>query len=171
MIVESIKNEYIRYKSQVELAIDQIQDADLHKIVREGGNSISILMNHLSGNLKSRFTNFLNEDGEKPWRNRDSEFEELQEDRTTILKRWNESWNITLAQLDKLTDSDLDKIIKIRNRNLTVSDALIRSISHLSYHVGQIVLVAKIHVGNGWQTLSIPKGESKEYNLNPTKEK
>jgi len=171
MVVESIKNEYIRYKSQVELAIDQIQDTDLHKAVREGGNTIAILMNHISGNLKSRFTNFLNEDGEKPWRNRDSEFEELLEDRITILKNWNESWNIMFAQLDKLTDSDLGKIIKIRNRELTVSDALIRSISHLSYHVGQIVLVAKIHVGNGWKTLSIPKEQSKEYDLNPTKEK
>jgi hypothetical protein len=73
--------------------------------------------------------------------------------------------------LDKLSDSELGKIIKIRNRSLTVSDALIRSLSHLSYHAGQIVLVTKIHVGDGWKTLSIPKGQSKEYNLNPTKEK
>lgn len=171
MIVESIKSEYLRYKSQVELAIDQIQDVDLHKVVREGGNTIAILMNHLSGNLKSRFTNFLNEDGEKPWRDRDQEFEDLFEDRNTLLRKWKESWDILIDQLDKLTDADLGKIIKIRNRQLTVSDALIRSLSHLSYHAGQIVLVAKIHVGNGWKTLSIPKGKSKEYNLNPAKEK
>jgi hypothetical protein len=171
MVIDSIKNEYSRYKSQVELAIDQIQDADLHSVVREGGNTIAILMNHLSGNLKSRFTNFLNEDGEKPWRDRDQEFEELQEDRSTLLKNWKESWNILFDQLDKLSDSDLGKIIKIRNHELTVSDALIRSLSHLSYHAGQIVLVAKIHVGKGWKTLSVPIGQSKEYNLNPTKEK
>ena len=171
MVIESIKNEYSRYKSQVELAIDQIQDTDLHKVVREGGNTIAILMNHLSGNIKSRFTNFLNEDGEKPWRDREHEFEEFHEDRSTILNKWKESWNILLDQLDKLSDSDLDKIIKIRNRDLTVSDALIRSLSHLSYHAGQIVLVAKIHVGDGWKSLSIPKDQSKEYNLNPTKEK
>ena len=171
MVIDSIKNEYSRYKSQVELAIDQIQDADLHSVVREGGNTIAILMNHLSGNLKSRFTNFLNEDGEKPWRDRDQEFEELQEDRSILLKNWKESWNILFDQLDKLTDSDLGRIIKIRNRDLTVSDALIRSLSHLSYHAGQIVLVAKIHVGKGWKTLSVPIGKSKEYNLNPAIEK
>jgi len=128
-------------------------------------------LNHLSGNLKSRFTNFLNEDGEKPWRDRDLEFEELHEDRITLLDKWKESWNILLGQLDKLTDSDLGRIIKIRNRDLTVSDALIRSLTHLSYHAGQIVLVSKIHVGDGWKTLSIPKGKSNEYNLNPAKEK
>jgi uncharacterized damage-inducible protein DinB len=170
MVVESIKNEYSRYKSQVELAIDQIQDTELHKVVREGGNTIAILMKHISGNLKSRFTNFLTEDGEKVWRDRGHEFEELQEDRTTLLKNWNESWSILFDQLDKLSDSDLGKIIKIRNRSLTVSDALIRSLSHLSYHAGQIVLIAKIHIGDGWKTLSIPNGQSKEYNLNHDKE-
>jgi hypothetical protein len=91
MIVESIKSEYQRYKSLAEMAIAQVKDDDFHKVLGEDGNSIAVIMNHLSGNLKSRFTNFLTEDGEKPWRNRDEEFEKKLEDGTILLKKWDES--------------------------------------------------------------------------------
>ena len=171
MVIESIKSEYNRYKSLTELAVAQVKDEDLQKIIPGTENSVAILMNHLSGNLKSRFTNFLTEDGEKPWRNRDGEFEESNKNRTNLLKDWNESFGILLDELNKLTDADLSRKVKIRETELTVSDALTRSLSHLSYHVGQIVLIARQHVGANWKSLSIPKGKSQTYNLNPTKEK
>ena len=171
MVIESIKTEYNRYKSLTELAVVQVKDDDLQKIISGTENSIAILINHLSGNLKSRFTNFLTEDGEKPWRNRDGEFEESNKNRDALLKDWNEAFGILLGELDKLTDADLPRKVKIRETELTVSDALTRSLSHLSYHVGQIVLIARQHVGANWKSLSIPKGKSQTYNLNPTKEK
>ena len=171
MVIESIKSEYNRYKSLTELSVAQVKDEDLHKIIAGTENSIAILMNHLSGNLKSRFTNFLTEDGEKLWRNRDEEFEESNKNRDALLKDWNEAFGILLGELNKLIDADLSRKVKIRETELTVSDALTRSLSHLSYHVGQIVFIARQHVGANWKSLSIPKGKSQTYNLNPTKEK
>lgn len=171
MIVESIKSEYQRYKSLAEMAIAQVKDDDLHKVLGEDVNSIAVIMNHISGNLKSRFTNFLAEDGEKPWRNRDEEFEEKMEDRTILLKKWDESWRILFNEISSLKDSDLGKVVRIRGTELTISEALQRSLAHVSYHVGQIVLLARIHAGRDWKSLSIPRGKSQEYNLNPTKER
>lgn len=171
MIIKSIKSEYQRYKSLAEAAIAQVKDDDLHKVVGEDNNSIAVIMNHISGNLKSRFTNFLTEDGEKTWRQRDEEFAEKREARTILLKQWDESWQILFAEITALQDSALSKMVKIRGQELTVSDALQRSLAHASYHVGQIVLLARIHVGRDWKSLSIPRGKSLEYNLNPTKER
>lgn len=171
MIIESIKSEYQRYKSLAEKSIAQIKDGDLHKVVGEDGNSIAVIMNHISGNLKSRFTNFLTEDGEKTWRNRDEEFEEKLEDRTILQKKWDESWSTLFHEIGSLQDSDLGKVIRIRGTEFTVSEALQRSLAHTSYHVGQIVLMARIHVGRDWKSLSIPRGKSQEYNSNPTKER
>lgn len=171
MIIKSITSEYERYKSLTEMAIAQVKDHDLHTIVGEGGNSIAVVMNHLSGNLTSRFTNFLTEDGEKVWRKRDEEFEERSEDRTTLLKRWNAAWGILFDQMNSLKDSDLGKVVKIRGQELTVSAALQRSLAHASYHAGQIVLMARAHVGKRWKSLSIPRGKSQEYGSNPTKER
>ncbi len=171
MIIEAIKSEYERYKSLAELAANQITKEEFHKPLGEDGNSIAIIMKHLSGNLKSRFTNFLTEDGEKSWRNRDSEFEEENESASELFSDWNEAFEVLFKQLNLLTDNDLGKTIMIRGNELTVASALERSLSHLSYHVGQIVLIAKWIAGKNWKTLSIPKGNSKEYNKNPTKEK
>ena len=171
MVIESIKSEYNRYRALAESAIKQVRDEDIQKLVGETENSIAILLNHLSGNLKSRFTNFLTEDGEKEWRNRDDEFEQQDITRETLLEKWNEAFNILFAELNKLTDDDLSRKVKIRGIELSVSDALTRSLSHLAYHVGQIVLMARLHVGSAWKSLSIPKGKSQEYNFNPSKEK
>ncbi len=171
MVIESIKSEYNRYRNLAEAAIKQVNDSDIHKLVGETENSIAILLNHLSGNLKSRFSNLLTEDGEKEWRNRDGEFEEHGEVRDILLKKWDEAFDILFTELDKLTDTDLSKEVKIRGIELTVSDALARSLSHLAYHVGQIVLMARLHVGGEWKSLSIPKGKSQAYNSNPTNEK
>lgn len=171
MFTQSIIGEYKRYKTLVEMAVEQVKNEDLNKVIGVDGNSISILMNHLSGNLKSRFTNFLTEDGEKPWRDRDSEFEENKISREQLLNSWNEAFGIVFDQINKLRDEDLAKLISIRGEKLLVMAALHRSLAHLSYHVGQIVLIARICVGAEWKSLSIPKGKSKEYNTNPTKEK
>lgn len=171
MLLEPIRSEYRRYKSLAESAIAQIKDDDLRKVIGEENNSIAVIMNHLSGNLKSRFTNFVPEDGEKSWRNRDQEFEETKEDRASLFLKWEESWKTLFAEINALQDSDLSKVVKIRAQELTAADALQRSLAHVSYHVGQIVLLARIHVGREWKSLSIPRGKSQEYNLNPTKEK
>ena len=171
MFAESIIGEYKRYKSLVELAVAQVKDNDLNKIISHDGNSIAILMNHLIGNLKSRFTNFLTEDGEKPWRDRDSEFEENKNSREQLLAGWNEAFEIVFDQINKLSGGDLARQIFIREQKLSVMDALHRSLAHLSYHTGQIVLIARMCVGDEWKSLSIPKGKSREYNVNPAKEK
>jgi uncharacterized damage-inducible protein DinB len=171
MVIESIASEYQRYKSLAQMAISQVKDDDLHEVVGEDANSIAVVMNHISGNLKSRFTNLLTEDGEKSWRNRDEEFEEKLESRTILLERWDESWKILFDEVNSLKDSDSGKTVRIRSKELTVSDALQRSLAHVSYHVGQIVLLARIHVGKDWKSLSIPRGKSREYNLTPTKER
>ncbi len=171
MIIEAIKSEYERYKSLAELAVNQVNHEGIHKIFGEDGNSIAVIIKHLSGNLKSRFTSFLNEDGEKAWRNRDSEFEDENESSSKLFSDWNEAFEIVYNQLNSLTDNDLNKIVVIRKNELTVIEALERSLTHLSYHVGQIVLIAKSIAGKQWKSLSIPKGSSIDYNLNPTKEK
>ena len=170
MLIESMASEFQRYKSLAEMAISQLKDDNLHELVGQDSNSITVILNHISGNLKSRFTNLFTEDGEKSWRNRDEEFEEKQESRAILLERWNESWSILFEAVNSLKDSDLGKMLRIRNKELTVSDALQRSLAHISYHVGQIVLRARIHVGKDWKSLSIPRGKSREYNLILAKE-
>ena len=171
MIIEAIKSEYLRYKSLAEGAFEQTSEEGLNKVFGEDNNSISIIVYHISGNLKSRFTDFLTTDGEKSWRQRDTEFEERELTRNELIKKWNEGWNVLLNTLNSLTEDDLDKTVIIRNKELSVSDALLRSLAHLSYHVGQIVFIAKIIAGKNWKSLSIPREGSKKYNQNPDKEK
>lgn len=171
MVVESIKSEYQRYKSLAEMAISQVKDDHLHQVFGEDNNSIAVVIKHIFGNLRSRFTNFLDEDGEKPWRMRDTEFEEGFESRPDLLRNWEGSWRILFDQLESLKDSDLGKAVRIRNQELSVCDALERSLAHIAYHVGQIVLMSRINVGKDWKSLSIPRGKSQEYILNPTKER
>jgi len=137
----------------------------------EDNNSISVIVFHISGNLKSRFTDFLTTDGEKEWRKRDTEFEERQLTKAELINVWDEGWNVLITVLDKLTDDDLRKKVKIRKIELSVSDALHRSLAHLSYHVGQIVFIARMIVGKEWVSLSIARGGSVDYNKNPDKEK
>lgn len=171
MILKSIQSEFESYKSLVEKVMAQVSDDDLHKPLAEDGNSIAVIMNHISGNLTSRFTNFLTEDGEKSWRNRETEFEAKREERSVLLKKWYEAWDILLEEIDALNDTDLGKTVKIRGKELTVSGALQRSLAHTSYHVGQIVLMARTFAGKNWEWLSIPPGKSREYNLNATNER
>ena len=171
MVLSSIQSEYLRYKKFGEGAIEQLPDNGINKVFGNDNNSIAIIVYHIAGNLKSHFTDFLTTDGEKPWRKRDSEFIERNPTRKELTEKWNEGWNILLNSLAELSESDLNNVVTIRNKELTVIEALHRSLAHTSYHVGQIVFIARTIVGKDWKSLSVPKGGSDIYNLNPDKEK
>ena len=167
-VVESIRGEYLRYKKLAEAAMQQAPDDQLSTVVSGDSNSIAAICWHISGNLKSRFTDFLTSDGEKPWRNRDEEFEARQVGRADLLAKWEDGWTALLTALSGLTNDDLEREVTIRGLRVPVLDALHRSLAHTSYHVGQIVFIAKAAADTRWTSLSIPKGQSASFNLNPT---
>jgi uncharacterized damage-inducible protein DinB len=166
-IIDSIRAEYLRYKALAEAAIDQLPDDQLSTGGPAGGNSIAVICWHISGNLQSRFTDFLTKDGEKPWRKREEEFQARTVSRSELLSKWNQGWAALLDTLSALSDEQLDLTVTIRGQPLLVHEALHRSLAHLSYHVGQIVYLAKSFRGKDWTYLSIPPGESNAYNLAP----
>lgn len=127
-------------------------------------NSIAIIVKHLSGNMLSRWTNFLGSDGEKNWRDRDSEFESKISSRESLMMTWEEGWNCLLKTLEELKPVDMQKTIYIRNTGHTVSEALNRQLAHYASHIGQIIILGKIMRKEEWVSLSIPKGASKEFN-------
>lgn len=169
--VQSIRAEYVRCKALAEGAIAQLTEAQLTVSGGEGRNSIATICWHVSGNLRSRFADFLTTDGEKPWRHRDEEFEERHVSRAELLVRWSEGWAVLFATLDALSDEQLGVTVTIRGQPLQVHEALHRSLAHTSYHVGQIVFVAKELRGAEWTSLSIPRGQSAAYNTSPTLER
>ncbi|WP_462248281.1 DUF1572 family protein [Ekhidna sp.] len=152
------------YKSLGEKSFASLEDDELHLVPGDGSNSIPIIVKHLWGNMRSRWTNFLTEDGEKEWRDREGEFETTIKSRDEMLEKWEEGWKVFLDAIKGLKDEDLDKIIYIRNEGHTVVDAIQRQLAHYCYHIGQIVFLAKMIKGNDWVSLSIPKGGSEEYN-------
>ncbi|HYG75255.1 MAG TPA: DinB family protein [Planctomycetota bacterium] len=170
-ITGSILGEFQRYKTLGEKSIAQLSDEELCQSGPSGTNSIATLVWHLSGNFASRFTDFLTSDGEKPWRNRDSEFEPRTVSREELLEKWEAGWGILLETLKALQDEDLQKLVTIRGQPLSVSEALHRSLAHCAYHVGQITMLARMMRGEKWNYLSIPPGGSAEYNKNPTRER
>jgi hypothetical protein len=170
-LIKDLVNEFARYRIIGEKAIQQVSDESLNSVLGVDNNSIAVIVRHISGNLVSRFTDFLNSDGEKPWRDRDSEFEDKHYDRREVDRMWAEGWGVLDAQLSGLTDEHLQQQVYIRGKAWTIHAALCRSLAHVSYHVGQIVLLARILNKGDWQWLSIPKGQSREYNMNPTKER
>ena len=154
---------YRYYKALGERAIAQVSDADLHTLVDPDANSIAIIVKHVAGNLRSRFTDFLTSDGEKPDRDRDAEFEMPdRSSRDEILAGWSAACDATLASIEALAPEDLDRTVYIRGEAFIVVEAMNRSIAHTAYHVGQIVLLAKHFAGAGWTSLTIPKGRSAE---------
>ena len=152
------------YQSLGNRTIQQLEEDDLHWTPGEDGNSIAILVRHVVGNIHSRFTNFLTEDGEKPWRNRDSEFEDDLLNKSEIIAKWNEGWEHLQNVLKDLTETDLEKTVYIRNEGHSVTEAIQRQLAHYAYHVGQIVVIGKMIRGNAWQSLSIPKNQSDIFN-------
>jgi hypothetical protein len=143
--------------------LSQISDADLHALVDPDANSIAVIVKHLAGNLRSRFTDFLTSDGEKPDRDRDAEFDMPERvSREVLVGWWEDAWAIAMASLESLTPDDLERTVTIRGEPFLVLEAVNRLASHAAYHVGQIVLLAKHFAGPEWKSLSIPKGQSKQ---------
>jgi uncharacterized protein DUF1572 len=170
-IVKSVEAEYRRYKATAEGAFEQVADDKLSKAGAGGGNSLAILCWHISGNLKSRFTDFLSSDGEKPWRQREEEFADRSVSPSEFMAKWEEGWSVLFATLDSIGDDQLSDEIHIRGQAMRVHEALHRSLSHTSYHVGQIVYIAHAFAGDEWRYLSIPPGGTAAYNAAPTMEK
>lgn len=170
-LLGSIESEFRRYKALADGAMSQLQEAELCQTRSPTDNSAATIAWHISGNLKSRFTDFLASDGEKPWRDRESEFRARDVSRAELDAKWEEGWQTLSATLGDLRDEDLGRLVSIRNVPLRVDEALHRSLAHTSYHVGQIVFLSKRVRGEEWHSLSIPPGGSDEYNRNPTLEK
>jgi hypothetical protein len=171
MFVQDFTDEYARYRAIGEKALAQVPDENLNRVVAPNGNSVAMLVRHLGGNLRSRFTNFLTEDGEKPWRNRDEEFTDGVYTRAEVNDAWNAGWAALEQALEDVGEDDLQSTVKIRGTPLTVHEALCRSLAHAAMHVGQIVLMARIVATDDWKWISIPKGQSQQYKQNPTLEK
>ena len=162
--LKSVKKEFAYYKHLGEKAIEQVPDEMLNWKYNEESNSIAVIIKHLAGNMNSRWTDFLSDDGEKPWRNRDAEFENNIDSREELIGIWEKGWSCLFNTLNKLKKNDLKKTVYIRNQGHTVMEAILRQLAHYSFHIGQIVFIAKLICGKEWQTLSIPKGESAQFN-------
>ena len=158
-LIGSIEREYRRYKAYAEATFDQLSDEQLARVPAAEGNSVAILAWHVAGNLESRFTDFLTTDGEKPWRARESEFDERRVTQQQLRERWNRGWDVLFAALEQLSDADLGRRVAIRGESLAVHQALHRSLAHTSSHVGQIILLGKTMRGGEWRTLTIPRSK------------
>jgi hypothetical protein len=162
--LESTIKQLEYYKLLGEKAIEQLPDDKLFWQYNEDSNSIAIIVQHLWGNMLSRWTNFLTTDGEKEWRDRDAEFEGSIQTKQELLDKWNAGWDCFLGTLKQLTAEDLQKIIYIRNQGHTVMEAINRQLAHYPYHIGQIVYIGKMATDGNWKSLSIPKGNSQTFN-------
>lgn len=164
MVVSSLIREFHKIKQLSERAIAQLDDTQLHERLDHEANSVAVLMAHMAGNMRSRWADFLTSDGEKPWRNRDSEFEPPSTSRESLMQRWDAGWQTLFSALDALTDADLDRMVTIRGESQTALTAMLRQVSHYAGHAYQIVLLAKHAKGDQWTVLSIPRGQSAAYN-------
>ena len=171
IFLESARKLFRYYKKLGENAIDQLSDVQVLAKPNEASNSIALIVHHLSGNMRSRWTEFLTSDGEKTWRNRDAEFEEAYPDKKAMMEAWEQGWKCLLDTLDQLRPADLPTVIYIRNEGQTVLEAIQRQLAHYPHHVGQIIFQAKILKGAAFLSLSIPKGNSEKYNEEKFKQK
>lgn len=155
-----------KYKRLAERAMEQVGDAELFRTLDQESNSIAIIMKHVAGNMRSRWTDFLTTDGEKPDRNRDSEFElDAGTSAAQVKQWWEEGWRCTFAALEPLAAADLERTVRIRGEPHTVMQAINRQLTHYAYHVGQIVYLAKHFRGPEFRSLSIPRGQSKAFEV------
>jgi len=152
------------YKRLAEGAIRQVSDDELYVSLDPEMNSIAVIVKHMAGNMCSRWTDFLTADGEKPWRNRDCEFEAPPEGREALLELWERGWKTLFEALEPLTEADLTRTITIRGEPHSVMQAINRQLAHYPYHCGQIVFLAKHWKHENWQSLSVPRGHSQEFN-------
>ncbi len=164
--LETVKKQFEYYKMLGDKTLLQVPDDKLFWRFNENSNSIAIIVNHLCGNMLSRWTDFLSSDGEKEWRVRDLEFENQLSSRADLIERWDKGWECLFSALNSLAETDLQKMIYIRNQGHTVVEAINRQLAHYPYHVGQMVFIGKMICDQEWITLSIPKGNSEQYNAN-----
>jgi hypothetical protein len=161
--LDSVRVEFEALKRLAERAIAQVGDEQLAKTLDRESNSIAVIVRHLSGNMLSRWTDFLSSDGEKPWRDRDREFVDRAASRPQLLEEWEQGWACLFGALTTLAPADLVRTVVIRNEPHTVVQAINRQLAHYGQHVGQIVLLAKHLAGERWTSLSIPRGRSREW--------
>jgi hypothetical protein len=167
--VQLVSREFKRLKSLAEGAMAQLSNEQFFAAPAAGDNSVAVLVKHVGGNLVSRWTDFLTSDGEKPGRERDTEFRIASDDtREQMLLVWMRGWTTLFEALEPLGDADMARVVTIRGEPLTVLQAVNRQLTHYAYHVGQIVYLAKHHCGSKWRTLSVPLGGSAEFNRKPT---
>ncbi|RBL91891.1 DUF1572 family protein [Chitinophaga flava] len=164
LYLDSIQQRFRTYYDMGTKTIERLDNTQLHWQPQGEPNSIALLVKHLRGNMLSRWTDFLTTDGEKPGRHRDQEFEDDQASTEAVLQRWKEGWDCLLKAVDGLKEEDLGKTIYIRTEPHTVLDAVNRQLGHVAYHVGQMVFLGKMILGENWQSLSIPKGQSEAFN-------
>lgn len=155
---------WLRNKQTADAAIAQLDEEQIRRPLAPETNSVAVVMKHLAGNLRSRWTDFLTSDGEKPSRNRDREFVDDYPDRDAMLADWEDGWRVLFDQLSVLTPEECGGQVTVRGEPLTVPQAALRSVTHCAYHVGQIVQTARIVAGDRWQTITIPRGGSEAYN-------
>lgn len=167
-IIENYKTDTIEafrnYKKLAERAIEQVSEDEYFKAIDAESNSLAVIVKHIGGNLRSRWTDFLTTDGEKADRFRDSEFVSDADTRETLEKLWETGWNALFGTLESLKVEDFGKIVKIRGEDFSVVKAMNRSLAHIAYHVGQITFLAKHFRAADWKTLSVPRGQSGEFN-------
>ena len=162
--LDSVKKQFDYYKMLGEKAMAQLEEAQLFWQYNQESNSIAVIVNHMAGNMLSRFTDFLTLDGEKPWRDRDAEFTNPFRSREELMNRWGQGWDCLMKALEQLTEADLKRMVYIRNDGHTVVEAINRQLAHYPYHIGQIVFIAKMLKNEDWQTLSIARNRSADYN-------
>ncbi len=164
IFIAAAVNTFEANKRLADRAIEQVPDDQLHLALDENTNSIAVIMKHIAGNLISRWTDFLTTDGEKPDRNRDAEFLDTFRSRSELLTYWESGWSCLLTTLQTLTPEDCRRTVMIRGVPHSVPLALQRSLGHTCYHVGQIVQIARLHAGETWTTLTVPRGRSEQFN-------
>ncbi|MGI8583716.1 MAG: DUF1572 family protein [Chitinophagaceae bacterium] len=164
IFLESAIKRLSYYKELADKTFVQLSEEDFHVIPADECNSIAIIIQHMNGNMLSRWTNFLTSDGEKEWRKRDAEFEVQNLNKEQLIALWEEGWKCFLDELTSLSNTDLEKTIYIRADALSVTDAINRQLAHYPYHVGQIIYAAKIIKNKAWRNLSIPRGRSTDFN-------
>jgi len=162
--LKSTRLQFEYYQSLGEKTFNQLDEENFFWQPNAESNSIAIIVNHLHGNMMSRWTNFLTEDGEKTWRKRDEEFEDIIQSKAELLQKWNEGWACLFNALDSVNEENFNQLVYIRNQGHTVIEAFLRQLAHYAYHVGEIVYLGRQIKGAEWQSLSIPKGKSKEFN-------
>jgi hypothetical protein len=164
LVIEALTKRFAAYKEMAEKAFAQVSDAQLHEPLDENTNSVAVIVKHMARNLRSRFRDFLGSDGEKPDRDRDSEFVDDISDRAAMVRVWQEGWDCLFETLLGLSDADLAKVVKIRGEAHTVIDAMLRQLAHYGYHVGQIMQLCRFLAKDRWVVLTVPRGKSREFN-------